>query len=65
MPFHDLPGKQQAAWEAMRQHLTPGNNTQSSTCASDGMRALTAHKGKQTTSAAAEIRTVNLSRVLN
>lgn len=55
MSFHDLPGKQQAAWEAMRQHLTPGNNTQSSTCASGGMRALTAHKGKQTTSAAAEI----------
>lgn len=54
MSFHDLPGKQQAAWEAMRQHLTPGNDTHSAACASDGMRAFTAHKGKQTTPTAAE-----------
>lgn len=47
--FHDLHGKQQAACEAMRQHLTQDNNTQSSSCVSDGTQGFTAHKGKQTT----------------
>ena len=42
--FHDLPGKQQAACKAMRQHLTQDDNTQPSSCASDGSPGFTAHK---------------------
>lgn len=46
--FHDLPGKQQAACKAVRQHLTQDDNTQSSSCASDGSPGFTANKSKQT-----------------
>lgn len=38
--FHDLPGKQQAACKAMRQHLTRDDKTQSSSCASEGSQDL-------------------------
>lgn len=48
--FHDLPGKQQAACKAMRQHLTQDDNTQSSSCASDGSPGFTAYKSKQSAS---------------
>lgn len=48
--FHDLPGKQQAACKAMRQHLTWDDNTLSSSCASDGSPGFTAYKSKQSVS---------------
>lgn len=58
--FHDLPGKQQAACKAMRQHLTQDDNTLSSSCASDGSPGFTAHKGKQ--SASSSIGMVNTEK---